>query len=107
MSAEAENEKAFANMEEASDKKELVDTEEYKYFRDYVFYQEEREVLCGFLWTSGTGTHILASIIQVSATTPFRRSFKCQHMIFQVQADAHPSRNIFSRRSICTSTCAR
>ena len=37
-SAEAENEKAFANMEEASDKKELVDTEEYKYFRDYVFY---------------------------------------------------------------------
>ena len=36
-SAEAENEKAFANMKEASDKKELVDTEEYKYFRDCVF----------------------------------------------------------------------
>ena len=33
-SAEAEKEKAFANMEEASDKQELVDTEEYKYFRD-------------------------------------------------------------------------
>ena len=41
-SAEAENEKAFTNIEEASDKKELVDTDDYKYFRDHVFYQEER-----------------------------------------------------------------
>ena len=53
-SAEAENEKAF--MEEVSDKKDLVDTEEFKYFRDLTFYQKKGGVLCGFLWSSRTGT---------------------------------------------------
>ena len=79
-SAEAENEKAFASIEEASDKKELVDTdtEEYKHFRDYIFYQEERgsplRRLCGFLWISRTGTRRVACTTPVSATTLFSPS---------------------------------
>ena len=72
------------NTGEASDKKELVHTEEYKYFRDYVFYQEERGKSSAVLVGQRNGTHILASTIQVSATTPFRPSNSTsQHMIFR------------------------
>ena len=106
-SAEAENEKAFANMEEASDKKELVDTEEYKYFRDYVyvFYQEERGSPLRVLVDQRNG-YSYSGFYHTGICDDPIPSFKCQHMIFRVQA-LILSRNIFSKRSICTSTCAR
>ena len=106
-SAEAENEKAFANMEEASDKKELVDTEEYKYLRDYVyvFYQEERGSPLRVLVDQRNG-YSYSGFYHTGICDDPIPSFKCQHMIFRVQA-LILSRNIFSKRSICTSTCAR
>ena len=88
-SAEAENEKAFANMEEASDKKELVNTVEYKYFRDYVFYHEERGSKLRLL-TEQQGGYGYSGFYHTGIRDDPVQSFKCQHMIFRVQADAHP-----------------
>ena len=88
-SAEAENEKAFANMEEASDKKELADTEEYKYFRDYVFYQEERGSPLRVLVDQRNG-YSYSGFYHTGIRDDPIPSFKCQHMIFRAQADAHP-----------------
>ena len=88
-SAEAEKEKAFANMEEASDKQELVDTEEYKYFRDYVFYQEERGSPLRVLVDQRNG-YSYSGFYHTGIRDDPIPSFKCQHMIFRAQADAHP-----------------
>ena len=92
--AEAENEKAFANMEEASDKKELVDTEEYKYFRDYVFYQEERGSPLRVLVDQRNG-YSYSGFYHTGIRDDPIPSFKCQHMIFRAQADAHPQQKYF------------
>ena len=88
-SAEAENEKAFANMEEASDKKELVNTEEYKHFRDSVFYHEERGSKLRLLTEQQNG-YGYSGLYHTGIRDDPVQSFKVQHMIWRVPADAHP-----------------
>ena len=82
-SAEAENEKAFASIEEASDKKELVDTdtEEYKHFRDYIFYQEERGSAVRVLVDQQNG-YSMSGLYHTGIRDDPIQSFKVQHMIW-------------------------
>ena len=93
-SAEAENEKALANMEEASDKKELVDTEGYKYFRDLIFYQEERGSPLRLLVEQQNG-YATSGLYHTGIRDDPIQSFKVQHMVWRVQADAHPQQKYY------------
>eukprot|EP00439_Symbiodinium_sp_Y106_P030437 s1316_g3.t1 len=93
-SARPRTRKHFGNMEEASVRKELVDTEEYKYFRDYVFYQEERGSPLRVLVDQRNG-YSYSGLYHTGIRDDPIPSFKCQHMIFRAQADAHPQQKYF------------
>ena len=95
-SAEAENEKAFANMEEAWDKKDLVDTEEFKYFRDLIFYQEERGSPLRLLVERQNG-YSMSGLYHTGIRDDPVQAFKVQHMAWRVKADAHPQQKYHLR----------
>ena len=80
-SAEAKNEKAFENMENANDKKDLEHPEEFKYFCEVIlFWRREKKSHADARRAEGWRLHSSLRDELVSA-------FKVQHMAWRVDAD--------------------
>ena len=105
-SAEAENEKAFANMEEAWDKKDLVDTEEFKYFRDLIFYQEERGSPLRLLVERQNG-YSMSGLYHTGIRDDPVQAFKSSTWRGESRLTLILSRSTTFVRIICSGTCVR